>query len=50
MSVQGCSKMSIANHSIPRTDADFQPQNEISEEVRKMLSDWEKAQPRNIFV
>ena len=27
----------------PRADADFQPENEISKEVRKMLSDWENA-------
>ena len=28
----------------PRTDAEFQPENEISQEVRKMLLDWESAQ------
>ena len=28
----------------PRIDAEFQPENEISQEVRKMLLDWESAQ------
>ena len=30
----------------PGADADFQPENEISKEVRKMLSDWENAYAR----
>ena len=32
----------------PRTDAEFQPENEISQEVRKMLLDWESAQSSSI--